>query len=310
MRPGARITRRTLLAGGAGFLGTLAAAGTALGSSMPTAPGAAKSIPRVRLGETGLQVSRVALFSSGSTGPEAVSRFVSAGVNLVTMPATAVATHGEALTNAAAGGELILAPRTAPGGTLAVDLPMVRKALGVATVDLHVHHLATSPRELLDPVVRHAVATWKDAGQLGNFGLFVDAPRRPACLEAAAGSRIVDVIFVPYSFRDRDNEAFDRALDLCAGMGLGIVAVLPKDLQLDVQPQASELAQVVGDPLPAAVRYVLDDQRVHAVAVGSTIGNGLMSAIHAVAHPLSDDQATAIAWYASETRDLVGRSTS
>jgi hypothetical protein len=303
------ITRRALLAGGAGLVGALAIAGTSVGSP-PTSAGTVDWIPHVRLGGTALSVSRVVLTSGDPAASEAVSRFTGAGVNLVALPAAAVRGLSPDVLRAAAAGKLVLAPRTAPDGDPAADLRAVRGVLGVAAADLLLQHVATSPDSLLDPTICRTVAGWKDAGHLRYFGLFVDAPRRPACLEAAARSGVVDVVFVPYSFRDRSNAALDRALDLCAERGLGVVAIQPRELQLRVQPYASEFERVAVDPLQAAVRHVLDDRRVHAVAVGPAVGSRLTSVLGAARHPLTGEQAAALATYERETRALSGRSTS
>lgn len=309
MRPDPMIKRRALLAGGVGLVGAIVTAGSSMGSP-PVPAGTGDMIPRVRLGGTSLSVSRIVLSSGAPVAGEAVRQFTGAGVNLVTLPAAAMRGLGRELLRATAAGNLVLAPRIAPDSDPVVDLREIRALPEGAAADLLLHHVATAAHWLLDPTARRTVAGWKDAGQVRYFGLFVDAPRRPACLEAAARSGVVDVAFVPYSFRDRSNVALDRALDVCAESGLGVVAIQPRELQLRVQPYVSEFEQVAVDPLQAAVRSVLDDRRVHAVAVGPAAGRRLTSVLNAARHPLTGEQTAALASYERETRALSGRSTS
>jgi predicted aldo/keto reductase-like oxidoreductase len=130
-------------------------------------------------------------------------------------------------------------------------------------VDILYLHSCESREDALDEMALSAMQTLKKQGKVRHIG--VSTHRNQAeVIEAALESGVYEVVLTAYSFKTKDREELERAMERAAAKGLGVVAM---------KTQAGvfwdkERTQPI--PMKAALRWALRQDFVHTAIPGFT----------------------------------------
>ncbi|MBM3215395.1 aldo/keto reductase [Candidatus Poribacteria bacterium] len=168
---------------------------------------------------------------------------------------------------------------------------------------LFLHNLNNPDR--LDDELKATAEALKKSKKVRFFGFSCHDSNLVAVLEKAASCGFVDLFMIKYNFRDYDDDALAKALDLCAKAEVGIVAM---KTGAGAVPRFDEFeAQGVAKPL-VALKAVWADRRVNvAVSKMANLEQVTDNAAAAKDRKLSRAEWNLLERYAAETDHLYCR---
>ena len=232
------LTRRTALK--TLTLGGLAAAGASLGGAaalaqapgQPPAPDKPQTMPKRKLGKTGLEVSILNLGGMFDTinSQLLLKQALAWGINF--WDTAEAYGNGQSedgygrffARNPEARQQIILTTKLTPkGGRFDERLDAALTRLKTTYVDLfYVHGIAGIDE--MGGAWRDWAAKQKQAGKIKFFG-FSTHSNMEACLEGAAKLDFIDAVMISYNIRLLHEPAMVKALEACTKAGIGLVAM-------------------------------------------------------------------------------------
>ncbi len=297
------ITRREFLARtGAGIVG-----GAALASGVGA--NVAPRVPTVTLGKTGRRVSRIACGGSWDVEPSVLAAAFATGVNYLDTAETyeqgqSERVMGEFLKQHGGRKDVFLVTKSHRYHQLEQRLEGSLRRLQVDYVDALYLHGIEDPAIISDPEVISAAERLKKAGKIRFFGFSCHASTVVQCLEAAAKAPHLDLIMFKYSFRDRDSDAMNRAIDKCAKANLGLVAMKTLDGGTNMPAKFDVFRRTGMTKAQAALRAVWADERIHVINSEMTTHEQVAENSAAAIAPLTRAEDELLRRYAALTSHL------
>ena len=263
------LTRRDFLSTSA----TLGAGAVLTGALGPFGTSeAARSIPTVKLGKTGAEVSILGFGGSLTVTPQLLNVALAEGVNYI----DTAQSYGKGNSESSIGRILekngrrkacfiVTKSQSHAVTPFADNLDGSLGRLQTDYVDLYYLHNLGEP-DRLDNEMKVAAEKLKKSGKIRYFGFSSHHGNMVATLNRAAEVGFVDVIMLKYNFRSYDDKELNKALDRCAEAGIGLIA-------MKTQGGAEESFQTRVDPFlgkgfnqpQAALKAVWQDDRIHNI---------------------------------------------
>lgn len=265
------ITRRELLSAAA----AVAAGSTALAGGGPAAAsgrvGAPPAVPTTLLGRTGKRVSRLGFGGSWDVEPGVLAAGVDRGVNYF----DTAEGYGSGMSERAMGAfiaancrreQVYVVTKTFRHHQLEMALAGSLRRLQMDYVDTLYLHDVRDPRVLAAPDVKAAAERLKRSGRIRYFGFSCHHPPvLTQALEEGAQLGIFDVVMFRYSFRDRDTDALNRAIDACAKAKMGLVAMKTLADPAPLPARFDTFRQGGMNKAQASLRAIWADERIHTI---------------------------------------------
>jgi uncharacterized protein len=268
------ISRRDILKalGGAGLL---AAAGYSASDAAIAAP-AESMVPHVKLGKTGMSVSRLALGGSWDIDQEVLALAFARGINYIDTAEDYRSGNserwcGQFLKSIGAVGhspvrkKIWLVTKSYFHRELDKHLPGSLERLGQDYVDCLYMHRVQDVRVVTDPGIKATAAALKASGKTRFFGFSVHDQPVVECLNAAADMDHIDVIMFRYDCHYYPRTDLMAAIDRCAKKGIGLIAMKTQVGAMTMPDKIDPFKQRGLNQHQAAIRAVAADSRVHSV---------------------------------------------
>jgi predicted aldo/keto reductase-like oxidoreductase len=292
---------------------TAAASGAALATGGTILAAPPKSpIPTVVLGKTGQTVTKLGMGTSWDVAESFVQRAIFAGVRYIDT--------SESYENGNA--EVAVGNVLAKAG-LRKDVYLVSKnnsysgAKGEGRAKSFVTHLQASLERLqtdyldayyihgvsgkdmdifTDPLVKQTFEMLKRTGKIKYAGFSCHDRMLPELVEAASAAGWIDQMMIQYNFRTMDADKLKRAVDAASKAKLGIVAMKTQGGAKEFQagenvPRMTGLIEKGFQVHQAAIKAVLNDERIHMVVSEMTNFDQLRENMGAVVEPLTRKEA-------------------
>jgi predicted aldo/keto reductase-like oxidoreductase len=295
------------------FLKTAAASGAVLASAETLLAAQGKSaIPEVVLGKTGVKVTKLGMGTSWAVAPPFVQRYLAAGIRYIDTSESyeegnAEKAIGEALARSGSRKEVYLVTKN--NG--------YRRAKGAARAKSFITHLEASLKRLqtdyVDCYYMHGISgndidifTDKDviktfddlkkSGKIKFAGFSCHDRMLPELVEAGAKSGWIDQMMIQYNFRTMDGDKVKKAVDAASKANLGIVAMKTQGGAQEFkagenEPKMTALIDKGFKVHQAAIKAVLNDERVHAVVSEMTNFDQLRENMGSIVAPLTTKEA-------------------
>jgi aryl-alcohol dehydrogenase-like predicted oxidoreductase len=291
--PNTRLTRRSLLTSGS-------AAGIAA-ALVPEFAGAgepAKAVPKVRFGNTGMMVSRLALGGSWDIDQEVLSVAFSQGINYIDTAESYRGGQSERLIgqflqsvgatgHTAARKKIWLVSKTHDHRTFENHLPGSLERLQQDYVDCYYMHQIRDPKLTQSAEVKAQADRLKKAGKTRFFGFSVHDEPVVECLNAAAESDYIDAIMFRYDCHYYPREALLKAIEKCHAKGIGLVAMKTQVGGMTLPDKFNPFKQRGLNQHQAAIKAVAADPHIHAVCSEMTTTEMVTQNSSAMASPIS-----------------------
>ena len=304
------ITRRDLVRGaaaaGAAIAMPIAASQAALAEQNGALPSAADTqVPRVKLGNTGMMVSRLALGGSWDIDHEVLALAFSLGINYIDTAESyrggqSERLCGEFLKSIGAVGhsaerkKVWLVSKTHDHRTFEKRLPDCLNRLQQSYVDCFYMHQISDPKLATSPDVKAQAERMKKSGQTRFFGFSVHDAPVVECLNAAADSDFIDVIMFRYDCHNYPREDLMKAIDRCHTKGIGLVAMKTQVGGMTLPDKFNPFKQRGLNQHQAAIKAVAADERIHSVCSEMTTIEMINQNSAAIASKLTLAEAQAI----------------
>jgi len=267
-------------------------AGVALTASAGETPTNAK-IPRIVLGRTKIEVSRIALGTVSPPTAAVLAYCIAQGLDFIdTAPNYSNGKAEEAVGQrfrelGLDRNKFILVSKTKERDVSKWPTVVAErcKRLGTDRLDLFYAHslggwggrpgqpLEDSPTWLLKPEVARAVAELKKSGLIRAFGYscHVTLPEfvNPLIRESAKGEH-VDALMVRYNFRELGNRELAESLEIAHKAGQAVIAMKTQAGAKDSPDQVKPYLEGGFNPWQAAIRWAVGNPNVHAVCSNMT----------------------------------------
>ena len=295
------------------FLKTTAASGALLATADSVLAAPPKSpIPEVTLGKTGVKVTKLGMGTSWAVAPAFVQRYIAAGIRYIDTSESyeegnAEKAIGEALARTGARKDVYLVTKNNRYGRLkgaeraksfVTRLQASLDRLQTDYVDCYYMH-GISGRDIgifTDPDVIKTFEDLKKSGKIRFAGFSCHDPMLPELVEAGAKSGWIDQMMIAYNFRTMDGDKVKKAVDVASKYNLGIVAMKTQGGAKEFKPGEKEpkmnaLIDKGFKVHQAAIKAVLNDERVHAVVSEMVNFDELHENMGAVVAPLTPKEA-------------------
>lgn len=304
------LTRRELLSAiGAGA--PLAAA--CASASHAAASGAPAAVPATVLGRTGRRVSRLGFGGSWDVDAGVLAAGVDRGINYF----DTAEGYGSGMSERAMGAfigsncrrdQVYVVTKTFRHHQLEMALTGSLRRLQMDYVDTLYLHDVRDPRILSAPDVKAAAERLKRTGRIRFCGFSCHHPPVLAeALELGAQTGIYDVVMFRYSYRDRDTDAVNRAIDACAKAKMGLVAMKTLADPAHIPAKFDTFTPAGMNKAQACLRAVWADERIHAVVSEMVNQDYVEQNCAAAMKPLSAAEDAALRRHAALTEHLFCR---
>ena len=271
----------------------------------PTAPSSDIQVPKVKLGNTGMMVSRLALGGSWDIDHEVLALAFSLGINYIDTAESyrggqSERLCGEFLKSIGAVGhsaerkKVWLVSKTHDHHTFEKHLPGSLERLGQDYVDCFYMHQISDPKLATSPDVKAQAERMKRSGQTRFFGFSVHDSPVVECLNAAADSDFIDAIMFRYDCHYYPREDLMKAIDRCHAKGIGLVAMKTQVGGMTLPDKFNPFKQRGLNQHQAAIKAVAADDRIHAVCSEMTTTEMISQNSAAIASKLTLAEAQAI----------------
>lgn len=302
---------------------------TTAGAALAAQPGLASlmqtdALPRITLGKTGEQVTRLGMGTSWTVQPSFVQAAIFAGVTYIDTAegyenGNSEKTLGEVIERTGKRKDVFLVSknssyrRNVDPAVFEDRLNRSLERLRTDYVDAYYLHGLTGEQipMLFDPAVKGAFEALKKAGKIRFAGLSCHDARLVEVVEAAARCGWLDQIMIQYNFRTMGADDLRRAVDAASKANLGLIA-----MKTQGGAEAATLAQVKGQPrlagflakgstVPqAAIKAVLADERFQVVVSEMTNRQHLRENMAAFTAPLNAKEARLLEEHRQKTAHL------
>ena len=295
------------------FLKTTAASGAVMATADSLLAAPPKSpLPEVTLGKTGVKVTKLGMGTSWSVAPPFVQRYVAAGIRYIDTSenyekGNAEKAIGEALARSGTRKDVYLVTKNgsyegikgaARARSFLTHLQSSLDRLQTDYVDCYyIHGIRGRDIDMFtDKDVIKAFEDLKKSGKIRFAGFSCHDPMLPELVEAAAKAGWVDQMMIQYNFRTMDGDKVKKAVDAASKANLGIVAMKTqggsREFQAgENQPKMNALIDKGLKVHQAAIKAVLNDERIHAVVSEMTNFDELRENMGAVVDPITAKEA-------------------
>ena len=295
------------------FLKATAASGVVLASadSLLAAP-PRSPIPEVTLGKTGVKVSKLGMGTSWAVAESFVQRAIASGVRYIDTSETyergkAEIAVGNVLARTGQRKDVYLVTKnssysgvkgSARARTFVTHLEKSLERLQTDYVDCYYMH-GISGRDmdiLTDPEVIKTFEDLKKSGKIKFAGFSCHDRMLPELVEAAAEAGWLDQMMIQYNFRTMDADKLKRAVDKASKANMGIVAMKTQGGSAEFKqgedvPRINALIDKGFKVHQAAIKAVLNDERIHAAVSEMTNFDELKENMGSVVDPLTPKEA-------------------
>lgn len=308
------------------FLKAAAGSGLALAAVDSIALGDDKSsIPLVTLGKTGVKVTRLGMGTSWDVAESFVQRAIAAGVRYIDTSETyeqgnAEKTVGKVLARTGMRKQVYLVTKnnayhklkgSARARSFATRLDASLDRLQTDYADCYyMHGVEGSDIDIFkDDEVIKTFEALKKSGKIKFAGFSCHDRMLPQIIEAAAASGWVDQMMIQFNFRTMDGDALRRAVDAASKANLGIVAMKTQGGAREFKPGEKDarmngLIEKGFKVHQAAIKAVLNDERVQAVVSEMTNFDELRENMGGAVDPLSLKEAWLLEDHRARTAGL------
>ena len=310
IEPPHTVTRRQLVQGAAA-IGVAAVSGSSGNAALaqqngtPASPESETQVPKVRLGKTGMMVSRLALGGSWDIDHEVLALAFSLGINYIDTAESyrggqSERLCGEFLKSIGAVGhsaerkKVWLVSKTHDHRTFEKRLPDCLGRLQQDYVDCFYMHQISDPKLATSPEVKAQAERLKKSGLTRFFGFSVHDSPVVECLNAAADSDFIDVIMFRYDCHYYPREDLMKAIGRCHGKGIGLVAMKTQVGGMTLPDKYNPFKQRGLNQHQAAIKAVAADDRIHSVCSEMTTTEMIIQNSAAIASKLTVAEADAI----------------
>jgi predicted aldo/keto reductase-like oxidoreductase len=295
------------------FLRTTAASGAVLAASDPLLAAPPKSpIPEVTLGKTGVKVTKLGMGTSWSVAESFVQRAIASGVRYIDSSESyengkAEIAVGNVLARTGQRKDVYLVTKNnsysrikgpARAKSFATHLQASLERLKTDYVDCYyIHGISGQNIDIFtDKDVIKAFEELKKSGKIRFAGFSCHDAMLPELVEAGARSGWIDQMMIAYNFRTMDADKVKRAVDVASENKLGIVAMKTqggsKEFKAgEKEPRMNALIEKGFKVHQAAIKAVLNDERVHAVVSEMTNFDELRENMGSVVDPITAKEA-------------------
>lgn len=268
------------------------------------------SVPKVKLGKTGMMVSRLACGGSWDIDQEVLALAYSIGINYIDTAESYRDGQSERLigqflkTIGATGRSVVrkkmwLVTKSHDHRQFATKLSGSLDRLQQEYVDCVFMHQIRDPKLALDPDIRAQAASVKKSGKSRFFGFSVHDEPVVECLNAAADSDFIDVIMFRYDCHYYPREDLMKAIDRCHAKGIGLVAMKTVVGGMTLPDRFDPFKKRGLNQHQAAIKAVAIDPRIHAICSEMTTTDMITQNGAAVASRLTVAEAEAVKEHAT-----------
>jgi predicted aldo/keto reductase-like oxidoreductase len=281
-------------------------------------------VPRVTLGKTGQQVTRLGMGTSWALSPSFVQRALFSGVRYIDTSESyentlAEKVIGQVLERTGMRKDVYLVSkntgfRAGPGQNIRKVLEdRLESSLQRLKTDYldsyYLHGIAGQHIELLrDPEVKAAFEALKKSGKIRYCGFSCHDAALPELLDAAAETGWLDQVMIKYNFRDvggRDRyDDLNRAIDKVAKANIGLVAMKTQGGAVNFPDKIADLQAKGFKKEVAAIKSVWMDQRMQVVVSEMTTFSDLRENIAASQEALAPKEARLLEEHRQRTAHL------
>ena len=295
------------------FLKVTAASGAVLATADSLLADVPKSpIPEVTLGKTGVKVTKLGMGTSWSVAPAFVQRYVASGIRYIDTSeayekGNAEKAIGEALARTGTRKDVYLVTKStryegikgaARAKSFATQLQASLERLQTDYVDCYyIHGIRGRDIDMFtDKDVIKAFEDLKKSGKIRFAGFSCHDQMLPELVEAGAKSGWIDQMMIQYNFRTMDADKVKKAVDAASKANLGIVAMKTQGGAKEFQAGEKD-ARMNGlidkgfKVHQAAIKAVLNDERIHAVVSEMTNFDELRENMGSVVDPHTPKEA-------------------
>ena len=258
------LTRRDFFAHsaaiGAGALLTIGAPGFAQ---------AERTLPKVKFGKTGLDVTTLGFGSAFNITPPLLNAALVEGINFIDTAQSynrgnSEINIGSILQTGNKRKDCIIVTKCGSTDTseLVSKLPGSLERLQTDYVDIYyIHNLGNPGR--LDDELKATAEKLKKEKKIRFFGFSSHHRNMVETMEKAAEVGFVDAIMFKYNFRDYDNDALNRAIDKCAKANIGLVAMKTQGGAESFGERVDAFSEKGFNKYQAVLKAVWADDRIH-----------------------------------------------
>ena len=305
------------------FLKTTATTGAVLATADSILAAPPKSpIPEVTLGKTGVKVTKLGMGTSWDVAESFVQRAIAAGVRYIDTSESyengnAEKTLGNVLARTGQRKDVYLVTKnniysklkgSARAKSFVTHLQASLERLQTDYVDCYyIHGISGKDMDILrDPEVIKTFEELKRSGKIKFAGFSCHDKMITELVEAGAEAGWLDQIMIKYNFREMDGDKIRRAVDKASKANLGIVAMktqggaeafkegenVPSIIkQGENFPRINDLVAKGFKVRQAAIKAVLNDERIHAAVSEMTNFDELRENMGSVVAPLTAKEA-------------------
>jgi predicted aldo/keto reductase-like oxidoreductase len=295
------------------FLKTAAASGAVLASADTILAAPPKSpLPEVTLGKTGVKVTKLGMGTSWAVAESFVQRAIASGVRYIDTSEAyergkAEIALGNVFARTGQRKDVYLVSKNtryegtkgaARAKTFIDQLEGSLKRLQTDYVDAYyIHGIRGRDIDMFtDPDVIKAFEELKKAGKIKFAGFSCHDAMLPELVEAGAKSGWIDQMMIQYNFRTMDGDKIKKAVDAASKYNLGIVAMKTQGGANEFKagenlPRMNALVEKGFKPHQAAIKAVLNDERIHVAVSEMTNFDELNENMGSVVDPLTKKEA-------------------
>lgn len=260
------LTRRDFLAHSAAI-----GAGALLTIGAPGFGEAARTVPRVKLGKTGVSVPKLGFGSAFNLTPQLVRIALAEGLTFIDTAesynnSNSERSIGEILEQLGRRKDCFIVTKTGRHATETLEerLSGSFERLQTDYVDAFYLHNLGAP-ERLDDAMKSTVEKLKKEKKIRFFGFSSHHRNMIPTLERAAEIGFVDMIMFKYNFRDYDNTELNRAIDKCAKANIGLIAMKTQGGAESLGDRVDTFSEKGFNKFQAALKAVWADDRIHMI---------------------------------------------
>ena len=297
------------------FLKTAAASGAVLASADSLLASPAKApLPEVTLGKTGVKVTKLGMGTSWAVAESFVQRAIASGVRYIDTSETyeggkAEIALGNVFARTGRRKDVYLVTKNgkyegmkgiARARSFASHLEASLQRLQTDYVDCYyIHGIRGRDIDLFtDPDVIKVFEGLKKAGKIKFAGFSCHDPMLTELVEEGAKAGWIDQMMIKYNFREMDGDKIRRAVDAATKANLGIVAMKTQAgsaafayKEGETNAQINALRDKGFKAPQAAIKAVLNDERIHLVVSEMTNFDELNENMGSVVNPLTTKEA-------------------
>ncbi len=272
-------------------------------------------MPLVKLGKTGIKISRLGHGGSWDIDQEVLSVGFQEGINFIDTAESYRGGQSErsigeflkargAVGHSAERKKICLISKTHQADRLEAQLPGILKRLGQSYLDVYYMHQIDDPKLATSPEIRAAAARMKQSGGIRFFGFSCHDAPVVECLNAAADSDFIDVVMFRYDYHYYQTEGLNRAIDRCFQKGVGLIAMKTQVGGMTLPERFNPFKKRGLNQHQAAIKAVAADSRIASICSEMTAVQHVRENAEAVRSPLTLAEAEAIGEHAQQVSHL------